>query len=186
MTRKPKPRQTLNDKITALKRDSILDAAQAVFAERGYHRTTIKDVAARADVADGTLYNYFENKDALLSALFERFQVELGETGTTPDATPHARVQQSLEPSMLQLLRVMLSEMLVDQALRDRYRDRLLAPMNELAARATEAAPKNPLAGRMAAATVLGLITLKLLGDPVIDKHWSRAPEILLALAQTR
>lgn len=186
MARKRKTRQTLNDKITALKRGSILDAAQAVFAERGYHRTTIKDVATRADVADGTLYNYFDNKDALLSALFERVQVELSETSTTPDTTPAARIQQGLEPNMLQLVRVMLSEMLVDEALRDRYRDRLLAPMNELTARATEAAPHDPLAGRMAAATVLGLITLKLLGDPIVDKHWSRVPERLLALAQPR
>ncbi len=180
MTRKSNPRQTLNDKITALKRDSILDAAQAVFAERGYHRTTVKDVAARAKVADGTLYNYFDNKDALLSALFDRFQAVSSESRTAPDA----RIQQSLEPNMLQLVRVMLSEMLVDEDLRGRYRERLLAPMNELTDRASAMAPHDPLAGRMAAAAALGLITLKLLGDPVIDKHWSRAPELLLALAK--
>lgn len=180
MTRKRTTRRTLNEKIATLKRDSILDAAQAVFAERGYHRTTIKDVAAHAEVADGTLYNYFDNKDALLSGLFERFQVDLGAAG----ATPAARIQQSLEPGALQLVRVMLSEMLVDEELRDRYRDRLLAPVGEFSARAAAAAPTDPLAARMAAATVLGLITLKLLGDPIVEKHWPRVPELLATLAQ--
>jgi AcrR family transcriptional regulator len=170
------PKQSLNDKVAAFKRESILDAAQAVFAERGYHRTTIKDIAAHAGVADGTVYNYFDSKDALLSALFDRFQ---SGGAMEPGQSPSAQLQKSLGPDMLELVRVMLSEMLVDAALRERYRERFLAPIDAL----STGPSADPLAGRASAATVLGLTLLHLLGDPVVTQHWDRMPETLLALA---
>ena len=46
----------------------ILDAAVAVFAERGFHSSRVSDIAARADVADGTIYLYFKNKEEILMA----------------------------------------------------------------------------------------------------------------------
>jgi AcrR family transcriptional regulator len=47
----------------------LLEAAVAVFAERGVAPVTIQDLALRAQVATGTFYNYFKSKDELLSAL---------------------------------------------------------------------------------------------------------------------
>ena len=44
----------------------ILDAAAAVFAEKGFFTSRIADIADRADVADGTVYLYFKNKDEIL------------------------------------------------------------------------------------------------------------------------
>ena len=44
----------------------ILKSAGTVFAEFGFHKATISQVAARAGVADGTLYLYFKNKDDIL------------------------------------------------------------------------------------------------------------------------
>src|SRR6516162_1371463 len=46
----------------------ILDAAVAVFAEKGFFVSRISDIADRADVADGTVYLYFKNKDEILAA----------------------------------------------------------------------------------------------------------------------
>ncbi len=40
----------------------ILDAAAAVFAQKGFFTSRIADIADRADVADGTVYLYFKNK----------------------------------------------------------------------------------------------------------------------------
>src|SRR5271167_167501 len=45
----------------------ILDAAAAVFAEKGFFTSRIADIADRADVADGTVYLYFKNKDEILA-----------------------------------------------------------------------------------------------------------------------
>jgi len=45
----------------------ILDAAMAVFAEKGFFVSRISDIADRADVADGTVYLYFKNKDEILA-----------------------------------------------------------------------------------------------------------------------
>lgn len=50
----------------------LMDAALRAFAERGYEGTTIRHIAAEAQVAPGLLYHYFANKEALLTALFER------------------------------------------------------------------------------------------------------------------
>ncbi|NIM99487.1 MAG: TetR family transcriptional regulator [candidate division Zixibacteria bacterium] len=49
------------------------------FAEKGYKNATISEIARQADVADGTVYEYFKNKeDLLLSIPEERFQHHLG------------------------------------------------------------------------------------------------------------
>jgi len=44
----------------------ILDAAVAVFAEKGFFTSRISDIADRANVADGTVYLYFKNKEQIL------------------------------------------------------------------------------------------------------------------------
>lgn len=54
------------------KRDLILDAALALFAERGFHGTAVPLVADRASVGAGTIYRYFESKEHLVNALYRR------------------------------------------------------------------------------------------------------------------
>jgi len=55
-----------------MRRDAILRAAEAVFAERGYTNATLDEIAQRAEFGKGTLYNYFEGgKEAILIALFD-------------------------------------------------------------------------------------------------------------------
>jgi len=48
-----------------------MDAAVHVFAKQGFYNSTVADVARMADVADGTIYLYFKNKDDLLISIFE-------------------------------------------------------------------------------------------------------------------
>ena len=52
-------------------RGAILDAAEAVFAERGFERARIQDIAERARTAVGTVYNHFSHKEEVLSALLD-------------------------------------------------------------------------------------------------------------------
>lgn len=49
----------------------IIDAAVEVIAEHGYYYAKISDIAKKAGVADGTIYLYFENKEAILMSVFE-------------------------------------------------------------------------------------------------------------------
>lgn len=51
------------------KREDILKAAREVFAEQGFVGARIVDIATRAGVATGTVYLYFESKEALVAAL---------------------------------------------------------------------------------------------------------------------
>ena len=53
------------------RRALILDAAVIVFAQSGFDRARVSDIARAAGVADGTIYLYFKNKDDLLIRLFE-------------------------------------------------------------------------------------------------------------------
>lgn len=48
-----------------------MDAAMRVFARKGFYNATISDVAKIAEVAEGTIYLYFKNKDDLLISIFE-------------------------------------------------------------------------------------------------------------------
>lgn len=50
-------------------RRDILEAAARAFARRGFHGTTMQDVAEEAEVAVGTLYNYFRGKEELYHSL---------------------------------------------------------------------------------------------------------------------
>jgi AcrR family transcriptional regulator len=65
------------DEARALFRNAILDAAEAIFAEHGFHGARIQDIAARARIAVGTVYNHFAQKDDVLSALLEERSEEL-------------------------------------------------------------------------------------------------------------
>lgn len=53
------------------KRPRLVDAACAVFAEKGYASTRVADIAKRAGVGKGTVYEYFSSKEELLFAVFE-------------------------------------------------------------------------------------------------------------------
>ena len=58
-------------------RTRILEAALAVFRERSFERATMREIATAAGVAVGAAYYYFESKDAIVMAFYERSQGEM-------------------------------------------------------------------------------------------------------------
>lgn len=59
------------------KREAILQASLEIFAENGFHGSPTSEISKRANVGTGTIYRYFENKDALIEALHEEIDVRL-------------------------------------------------------------------------------------------------------------
>ena len=69
MANTPDPIQEL---VMTARRKQILDAATQVFAEKGFHRATIKEIARVAGIADGTIYTYFASKTEVLLGILNR------------------------------------------------------------------------------------------------------------------
>jgi AcrR family transcriptional regulator len=61
------------------KRNSILDAATRVFAERGLTAAPTSEISREAGVAEGTLFTYFKTKDDLVNALYREIKLELAD-----------------------------------------------------------------------------------------------------------
>ena len=56
---------------SAAKRLDILETAAELFAQRGYEKTSIKELAAEAQVSTSTIYTYFEDKTDLLDSVVQ-------------------------------------------------------------------------------------------------------------------
>ncbi|PYJ10382.1 MAG: hypothetical protein DME96_02860 [Verrucomicrobia bacterium] len=61
------------------RRTQILDAALICFAKRGFHQASMHDISAEAGISVGLIYRYFENKDAVISAMADRHKKEIHE-----------------------------------------------------------------------------------------------------------
>jgi len=61
------------------KRNAILDAATRLFAERGLVGAPTSEISKLADVAEGTLFTYFETKDDLINSLYREIKLELAD-----------------------------------------------------------------------------------------------------------
>src|SRR5438552_3484287 len=57
----------------------ILDAALVCFAKRGFHQTSMHDISAEAGISVGLIYRYFENKEAVISAMADRHKKEISD-----------------------------------------------------------------------------------------------------------
>ena len=69
MTTSTRRRRAVSDEDKSQRRDEIMAAAKEVFARKGFHETTIADIAKEAGLAYGSVYWYFDSKDELFHAL---------------------------------------------------------------------------------------------------------------------
>ncbi len=192
---------TLDELRTNLRRTQILEAATCVFAEKGYHRATTKDIARAADLAEGTIYLYFANKAELLVALLEHFDQA---TTQSPDLaaglelSPRALLTERLEHDLAQLgpnfdlMMAILPEVLADSTLRPQFYQRLVVPgligiAEHLQTRQErgEVSIKNiPMAARIFIAAMLGLEMLHILGDEAVRAAWQNPAQLAEEMAQ--
>jgi TetR/AcrR family transcriptional regulator, regulator of cefoperazone and chloramphenicol sensitivity len=81
------------------RRVALIDAANAIFAERGYDCATTREIAERAGCAEGLIHRYFAGKRGLLLAILEYkgLQISEGYGATLPDRdSVHAEIEQIL------------------------------------------------------------------------------------------
>src|SRR6266545_2411257 len=81
------------------RRSQILDAALVCFAKRGFHQASMHDISAEAGISVGLIYRYFENKDAVISAMADRHKKEIHEV--------LERAQQA--PTLLESLEILFT-----------------------------------------------------------------------------
>src|SRR3954452_15325232 len=85
-------RVTRAQRARAERRTAVLAAARAIFADKGYHATSIDDIIEEADIARGTFYLYFESKraifDELLDGLFATLASSVQRIDVSPGAPP--------------------------------------------------------------------------------------------------
>src|SRR5205807_4500268 len=65
------------DSSNADRRSLILEAALVCFAKRGFHQTSMHDISGEAGISVGLIYRYFENKEAVISAMADRHKEEI-------------------------------------------------------------------------------------------------------------
>jgi AcrR family transcriptional regulator len=127
-------------------RRAVLDAARELFAERGYERTTMRAVGARAGVDPALIYHYFGDKGGLLSAAIEipaDLAAALAGVASSTGRTGEELVRQvisllehrpEIRERMLATLRTALSHDHAAQLLRDRLSSLLLAAFGDVLA----------------------------------------------------
>jgi len=180
----------------AARRNQILDAAAKVFAEKGFHPATIKDIATEAGIAHGSIYTYFENKTALLLGIFERMKASIMQENP-PLALDAIDVRTFIQMIQLPLMglkkdnfalfRIVVSEMMVNEELRTLYYKQIMEPtltlaeaaFQELAAQRGLSQLKMQLTIRAISGMILGLILEYAMGDSVLADQWDELPDFL-------
>ncbi len=197
MTLSPDPIQA---QLIAARRNQILDAAAKVFAEKGFHPTTIKDIATEAGIALGTIYNYFDNKTALLLGVFERMKEAIiqenvplipeGIDFRTFIRTFIALPLMGLKKDNFALFRIVVSEMMVNEELRTLYYKQSLEPtlvfaeayFQEHATQWRLNPTKAKLLVRAISGMIHGLVLEYIMGDSTLAAHWEELPDFLTDL----
>lgn len=187
----------IQQQLIVARKNQILDAAAAVFAEKGFHPTTTKDIARQAGISEGTIYNYFNSKTALLLGIFERMKTTTIQENmpATPDELDfrtfiHTFLTQPLTGSKrdnFALFRIVISEMMVNEELRTLYHQQILEPTLTLAEGylATRMASRGysservKLTIRAISGMVQGLILEYIMGDTTLQSHWEALPDFL-------
>jgi AcrR family transcriptional regulator len=176
------------------RRAEILASAARTFSEKGYANTTTREIAEAADVAEGTLYNYFANKREILLAIAHETEAPME---AAVMATDHIRDREAvvalveraldLQESQVHFWRSLLTEAWVDDAILqqfvairlERTHRRLTAFIAERAADGTF----RPVEPGLIAQMIMGIF-VALIAPEVRGVSGPRTPEQRYALAQ--
>jgi AcrR family transcriptional regulator len=189
----------IRQQLIEARRNQLLDAAATVFAEKGFHRATTREIASVAGVSEGTIYNYFDSKDGLLIGILAR----LAELESLDEELMEAlggdvrgffiamfrhrmgRIQQGQE-----MLQGVLPEVMVNPQLRERFYQQFVLRVATLVEQYVQARVElghirpvdAPLTARAVQGMFLGLLILRILGDEPLQAGWGDVPDVLATL----
>lgn len=176
-------------------RTRILQAAQRLFARKGYDGTTTRDLAQAAGVAEGTLFRHFANKKTILIEVATNGWVELLTDLLTElsEMGSYKAVAQVMRRRMLHLhenadlLRVCFMEAQFHPDLRDRIQSDVIVKMTDVAEAFFQTAmdrgiyrPMNP---RVVAQVFLGMFTVAGFSQDTVMKGGS-SPQAMQEMAE--
>jgi len=195
----PTSTDPIREQLIKARRNQILDAAAAVFAEKGFHRATTKEIARTAGVSEGTIYNYFDSKADLLIGMMtrlaelEHLDEELADAlqGDARDfLVAIFRHRMGLIQQNDETIQAIMPEMLVNPALRQRFYQQFMRPTTTLLEQYIQTRielghirPLNvPMTVRAVQGMFIGLLVLRILGDEPLQSGWDELPEVLATL----
>lgn len=134
----PSLNDLFKEQMVEARRTQILRGAAQVFAEKGFHKATTKEIAKAADVSEGTIYNYFNSKRELLFALIDLVGAQSLKTvvETHREAVPHAfltavlRDRYQLLHDQGHLMAPVLAEIFSDEDLRGEVYEKIALPLS--------------------------------------------------------
>ena len=190
---------TRRERRAAERKMQIITAAANLFAEKGFHRTTTRDIADEADVSEGTLYNYFDSKDDLLLDIMDMLddlpsEADQFDQVASQDAREFLikmmKGRREMTDQYHPMLQAVLSEIMVNPDLRQRYYDEQISPGIILISRHLQALLDKgqfrminiPYTARTLVALMLGLYVLEVLGDPLIQSQWDELSQVIASI----
>jgi AcrR family transcriptional regulator len=171
------------------RREQILSAASAVFAEKGYQRATTREIADKADVSEGLIYSYFESKDHLLLAILEKLAnsgfdeliyEDSAKTINQDVLRKTLQIRHGFLDEMDPMMRATMGEAITNNHFREHYVDVLVKPALEAMEKEIENWIKNneireteiPAASRFLLAEIIGLFFLRAINEPYVLEKW--------------
>jgi len=173
----------------------ILQAAARMIAEKGYHGATTKEIAEAAQVSEGSLYNYFENKEDLILnilALVTENEIRLSQAELALNDesreffTDYLNNHKIFWDEYAEMLQAIMSEILSNSQLRKRYQQDLITPsLTGLETLLSQQQQRGyiqdidvTLISRLLLAVLLGLYQLHAIGDEQTNKEWDRLAQL--------
>jgi AcrR family transcriptional regulator len=171
------------------RRAQILIAAAILFSQKGFRATTIKNIAEAADLSEGSIYNYFDDKEQVFVALLDKLIDEQSRFGlytkTLPTDTQSFLdsifdIQHEFLNDNRELIRAVLPEVLINAGYREKFIRDFYTPMVSfliLQLQAREILGQiRPVNHQMVSRSLLGMLygyyILQLLDDPEINENW--------------
>lgn len=197
----PDEGMTRKERRVAARKHQILHAAARVFAQKGFHRATAKEIAEEADLAVGTIYNYFENKEDIIIEIADHITTIQQRAPQAEEALKHdyretfchglrERIRQ-IDEDHLTMFMAVLPEILSTPSLRQRYYERFIGPSIAVGEGHVQARIDlghiDPLEDvgltvRLMHSLWVGVSVLMLLGEPGIQEAWKDPDRIARAI----